>query len=60
MHQRSLCSPPSQGGVQGVGLLLVLVNSTSSCATTVDDERCIAVGHLEGTGVGAVAFSQGD
>ena len=39
---------------------LVLIHSTTSGAAAVDDEGCIAVGHLEGAGVGAVAFSQGD
>lgn len=48
-------------GAHGLPPSLVLIySSTTSGAAAVDDEGCIAVGHLEGTGVGAVAFSQGD
>jgi len=52
---------PIEGELEGVwAVSLVLVSSTTSGAAAVDDEGCIAVGHLEGTSVGAVAFSQGD
>ena len=48
-------------GAHGLPPFLVLIYaSTTSGAAAVDDEGCVAVGHLEGTGVGAVAFSQGD
>ena len=47
-------------GQRGAVSLVLIHSSTTSGATAVDDEGCIAVGHLEGTGVGAVAFSQGD
>ena len=49
------------GGGWERGCSLVLVNSTTaSCASAINHEGCIAVRHLEGTRVGAVAFGQGD
>ena len=49
---------PLEGGVRRGPL--ILIHPSSSGATAVDDEGCVAIRHLEGTGVGAVAFSQGD
>ena len=39
---------------------LILIYSSTTATTAVDDEGSIAVRHLEGTGIGALTFSQGD
>ena len=45
--------------VHGRGPLILIYPSTTA-TTAVDDEGSIAVRHLEGTGIGALTFSQGD
>ena len=39
---------------------LILIYPSTTATTAVDDEGCIAVRHLEGTGIGALTFRQGD